>query len=210
MPSDHHFPRLSQSHHVVMHHRSRTGNLLGHFQSVHPVATPPLACCPGLRNLTFVPLQPHRTTRMQTRKRPRRPGWKRSRVANRRTSCCAVSHLSIVTRLFRKQAQIHHHIGTVLDADGTPFDHTLMIIYPWRAYHAWFYELASNGASITDDVPRGFLPPPCEAHAPPTFRSGPVNRLNYILASLPPCYLSSPSLTCSAFARERENNLRPF
>ena len=33
---------------------------------------------------------------------------------------------SIVTWLFRKRAQIHFDIGTVLDADGTPSDHTLM------------------------------------------------------------------------------------
>jgi hypothetical protein len=104
MPSDHHHPRLSQTHHVVIHHHSRPSALLGHFPSVHPVATPMLARCPGLQNLIFAVLQPHRTTRMQTRRWPRRPCWKRSRVANRRTSCCAVSHLSIVTRLFRERA----------------------------------------------------------------------------------------------------------
>lgn len=39
--------------------------------------------------------------------------------------------LSIVTWLFRKRAQIHFDIGTVLDADGTPFDHTLMFPSSW-------------------------------------------------------------------------------
>ncbi len=139
MPSDHHHPRLSQTRHVVMHHYSHPSILFGHFQSMHPVATPALARCPGLQNLIFALLHLHGTTRTPTRKRPRRPCWKRSRVANRRTSCCAVSHLSIVTRLFRKRAQIHLHTGTVLNADGTPSDHTLIIIHLGRAYHAWFY-----------------------------------------------------------------------
>ena len=134
MPSDHHHhPRLSQTHHVVMHHHSRPSALLQvvHFQSVHAVATHPmLARCPGLQNLIFALLQLQPTTRMQTRKWPRRPCWKRSRVANRPTSCCAVSHLSIVTWLFRERAQIHLYIGTILDADGTPsgsntHDHSL-------------------------------------------------------------------------------------
>ena len=99
MPSDHHHSRLSQTHlYVVMHHHFRpSAALLGHFQSMHPVATQILARCPGLQNLIFALLQLHGTTWMQTRKRPRRPCWKRSRVANRRTLCCAVSHLSIVT-----------------------------------------------------------------------------------------------------------------
>jgi hypothetical protein len=86
----HHHPRLLQTHHGVMHHSCLI--VFGHFQSVHPVATPPLARCLGLRSLIFDLLHPHQMTRMQTRKRPRRPCWKRSRVANRQTSCCAVSH----------------------------------------------------------------------------------------------------------------------
>jgi hypothetical protein len=69
MPSDHHHhPRLSQTHYVVMHHHSCPSALLGHFQSVHPVAIPMLARCPGLQNLIFALLQLHGTTRMQTRK----------------------------------------------------------------------------------------------------------------------------------------------
>lgn len=121
VPSDHHHhPRPSQTHHVVMHYHSPPSALLGHFQSLHPVATLMLARCPGLQNLIFALLQPHGTTRMQTRMRQRRPCWMRSRVANRWTSCCAVSHLSIVTWLIRKRAQFHLYIGTILDADGTP------------------------------------------------------------------------------------------
>ena len=94
LPSDHHHlrPRPSQTRHGVIHHPP-CSRVSGHFQSQHPVATLMPACCPGLRNLIFDGLQLHRTvTRMQTRKRPRRPCSKRSRVANRRTSCCAVSH----------------------------------------------------------------------------------------------------------------------
>ena len=134
LPSDHHRclrPRHSQTRHGVVMHPHSYSSVSGHFQSLPPVATLTPARCPGVRNSAFDVRRPHRTTRMQTRKRQRRPCWKRSRVANRRTSCCAVSQLSIVTWLFRKRAQIHFHIGTVLDADGTPSDHSLMFPSSW-------------------------------------------------------------------------------
>ena len=56
--------------------------------------------------------------------------------------------LSIVTCLFRKPAQIHFQIGTVLDADGTPSDHTTRVFFNLgRTNHAWFCELVLNRAS---------------------------------------------------------------
>jgi hypothetical protein len=55
--------------------------------------------------------------------------------------------LSIVTFLFRKRAQIHFHIGTVLDAGGTPCDLSLMFLHPGRTNHAWLYGLALEDAS---------------------------------------------------------------
>ena len=72
-------------------------------------------------------------------------------------------------------------IGTILDADGTPsgshgHDHSSGV-----PIMRGFMSLRRMALRVNNDVPRVFLPPPCEAHAPPTFRSGAGKRLKYIL-----------------------------
>ena len=154
MPSDHHHhllhhhsppltplpppppPRLTHTQHVVMRHRPTI--FFGHIQFAHTRTTPippTFAQRRGLQSLIFDLLPVLSTMRAHTRKRPRRHCWKRSKAANRPTSCCAVSQIKSdpVTLPFRKLAHYFFfisHIGTVLDAEGTPSDHALMIHTP--------------------------------------------------------------------------------
>ena len=72
-------------------------------------------------------------------------------------------------------------IGTILDADGTPSDHTVMIIHRACLLCVALLSLRRMALRVNNDVPRVLLPPPCEAHAPPTFRSGARKRLKCIL-----------------------------
>jgi hypothetical protein len=72
-------------------------------------------------------------------------------------------------------------IGTILDADGTPsgsygHDHSSGV-----PIMRGFMSLRRMALRVNNDVPRVFLPPPCQAHAPPTFRSGTGKRLICIL-----------------------------
>jgi len=58
---------------------------------------------------------------------------------------------------------------TILDADGTPsgsntHDHSSGV-----PIMRGFMSLRRVALRVNNDVPRVFLPPPCEAHAPPTF-----------------------------------------
>jgi hypothetical protein len=114
MPFDHHHHRppptpppphphsrlLHTHHHGVMRHGS---SAFGHPHFAHlahphimPVFTT-LAQRPGLQSLIVDLLPVLSTTQTYTRKRHRWPSWKRSKAANRRTSCCAVSHQSNTT-----------------------------------------------------------------------------------------------------------------
>ncbi len=86
-----------------------------------------------------------------------------------------------MTRLFRKRAQIHLYIGTILDADGTPSGSNTHDRSSGVPIMRGFMSLRRVELRVNNDVPRVFLPPPCEAHAPPTFRSGAGKRLKCIL-----------------------------
>jgi len=59
-------------------------------------------------------------------------------------------------------------IGTILDADGTPsgsYGHDHSSGVPTMR---GFMSLRRMALRVNNDAPRVFLPPPCEAHAPPT------------------------------------------